>query len=89
MEVGEIFLQLTEIIEIKDLVQGAGTIEIVHFAIPDVQSAGQMHDLRAKRRHACTSAYPNHFRQLCRAVTLWQPYIIGGMFFHMKFSVRT
>ena len=40
MEVGEVFLKLTEIVQIEDLIQGTGAVEIVHLAIPDVQSSG-------------------------------------------------
>lgn len=64
MKVGEVFLELAEVVEIEDLVQGAGTVEIVHLAVSDIHGAGQMHDLCAQRRHACATTYPYHFWKL-------------------------
>ena len=61
MEVGEVALQLTEIVQIKDLVQGTGAIEVMHLAVSDVHGAGQVHDLCTERRHACPTANPYHF----------------------------
>ena len=46
MEILELLLQLTEIVEIKHLVESSSTIEIMHLAVSDIQRPRHVHDLR-------------------------------------------
>ena len=61
VEVGEILLELMEIIEIEHLVESTGTIEVVHLTVTAVERAGHVHDLCTQRSHTSTTADPDHF----------------------------
>ena len=60
VEVGILLLQAEEVVEIEHLVEGAGTIEVVHLAILRVERLGHVHDLCTQRSHTGTTTDPNH-----------------------------
>ena len=60
VEVGILLLQAEEVVEIEYLVQGAGTVEVVHLAVLRMQCLRHVHDLCAQRSHTGTTAYPDH-----------------------------
>lgn len=60
MEVGVIPLELAEVVEIEDLIEGARAVEVVHRSVAAVESACEMHYLRTEGSHAGTTANPNH-----------------------------
>ena len=63
-KVGEIFLKLEEVLEVEDLVEGTGAVEVAHLAVGGVEGAGHVHDLCAEGGHAGAAADPDHFREL-------------------------
>ncbi len=60
MEVGVFLFELEEVVEIEHLVEGARTVEVVHFAVGGVEGLGHVHDLGAQGCHAGAAAYPYH-----------------------------
>ena len=60
VEVGKVFLQLVEVVEVEHLVQRACAVEVVHRAVLAMQRAGEVHDLRAEGGHAGAAADPYH-----------------------------
>ena len=64
VEVGEVLLELQEVIEERNLLQRAGTIEIVHGALTvfilHTVTLQHMHDLSTQRSHTGTTTDPNH-----------------------------
>ena len=60
VEVGEVFLQLVEVVEVEHLVEGAGAVEVVHGAVGAMEGAGEVHDLCAEGSHAGAAADPDH-----------------------------
>ena len=62
VEVGEILLELTEVVEVEDLVEGAGAVEVVHLSVGAVECAREVHNLSTQRGHAGATADPDDFR---------------------------
>ena len=60
VEVGEVLLQLVEVVEVEHLVEGAGAVEVVHGAVGAMQRAGEVHDLCTERCHTGAAAHPYH-----------------------------
>ena len=60
VEVGVVALQLAEVVEIEDLVEGAGAIEIVHGTVDAMERAREVHDLGTQGSHAGATADPYH-----------------------------
>lgn len=60
MEVGEVFLELEEVVEVEYFVEGASAVEVVHNAVGGVECAGEVHDLGTEWCHTCTTANPHH-----------------------------
>lgn len=70
VEVGEVLLQLMEVVEVEDLVEGAGAVEVVHLSVGAVERAGEVHNLCTQRSHTSASANPNHLGVLRRVAPL-------------------
>ncbi len=62
VEVGEVLLELTEVVEVEDLVEGAGAVEVVHLSVGAMERAREVHNLSTQRSHAGATAYPDDFR---------------------------
>ena len=64
MEIGEVLLQLQEVVEERNLLQCACTIEVVHGALTvlilNAVALEHMHNLSTQRSHTGTTANPNH-----------------------------
>ena len=60
VEVGEVLLELMEVVEVEDFVEGAGTVEVVHLSVGAVERAREVHNLCTKRSHTGATANPNH-----------------------------
>ena len=60
MEIGELLLQLMEVVKIEHLVEGTSAIEIMHLAVSGVEGLGHVHYLCTERSHTCATAYPYH-----------------------------
>jgi len=60
VEVGEVLLQLVEVVEVEHFVECACAVEVVHGAVGAVECAGEVHDLSAERGHAGAAADPYH-----------------------------
>ena len=59
-KVGEFLFEMEEILQIEDLIESAGAIEIRHLAVGGMQRLGHIHDLRTQGSHTGTAAYPHH-----------------------------
>ena len=60
LEVGEILFKLHEIVQVEHLIQGTGSIEVVHHTVAGLESLCHPHDLRTERSHTGTTTYPHH-----------------------------
>ena len=59
-EVGELLLQLEEILQVEHLIQGTSAIEVRHLAVCRMQGLCHVHDLRTERSHTRTTTDPHH-----------------------------
>ena len=60
LEVGEIFLQLEEILKVEHFVECPCSIEIAHLAVGGVECLCHPHYLCAEGSHTGTAAHPDH-----------------------------
>ena len=73
VEVGEVLLQLMEVVKVEDLVEGTGTVEVVHLSVGAVERAGEVHNLSTQRGHTGTTANPDYLGVECVKVAFRFP----------------